>query len=84
MKIKPREFWFVVLDDDRKEFWIDGPMTNDEALNNAVRRAQEQGRSVRCRSASVDSPKQYLKHICVRDGYKEAENPIVVPNHWAD
>lgn len=75
-----RQFWLVVLDDDKKQFRIEGPMTNDDPWNAAVVVALKQGRAVRCTSpditpsqASRDQIRQYWKS----QGYSEATEPLV-------
>ncbi len=72
------------MDDDRKEFSVEGPMTNDTTWNEAVCRAQEQRRHVRCSSSPIEQPKEYLKRTCLSRGYKEAQSPIVLPDEWLD
>lgn len=57
-------------------------MTNDDPWNKAVCKAQEQGRDVRCSSSPIERTEEYLKRTCVSQGYKEAQNPIVVLDEW--
>ena len=44
-------FMLVVVDDDRKTYSVEGPMTDDTLWNSAVCRAQDEGRRVTCDSA---------------------------------
>ena len=41
VKRKSKEFWLVIMDDDRKELSVEGPMTNDDPWNKAVCQAQK-------------------------------------------
>lgn len=46
MAVKP--FVLIVADHDKKEFCIEGPMTNDDPWNEQVVKAQRSGREVNC------------------------------------
>lgn len=83
MKGKLKQFWLVIMDDDRKEFSVEGPMTNDDPWNKAVCEAQEHGRQVHCSSSPIEQPKEHLKRTCVSRGYKEAQSHIVILE-WLD
>lgn len=77
-----REFWLVILDDDKKEFSIEGPMTNDDPWNAAVCAAQKAGRAVRCTSPDLDASQGSRNRILqswIKQGYKEAAGPLVSP-----
>jgi hypothetical protein len=50
-----KEFWFVAFDDDNHTFGIEGPMTDDQPWNAAVRRLQKAGRKIRCTTPGPDS-----------------------------
>jgi len=41
-------FWFIVKDDERREFSVVGPITDDSGWTERVARAQDAGRRVRC------------------------------------
>ena len=41
-------FLLVVMDHDRREFAVEGPMTDDRPWNRAVVQAQRLGRNLRC------------------------------------
>ena len=43
-----RSFVLVVVDRDRDEFTVEGPMTDDRPWNKAVIDAQRVGRNIRC------------------------------------
>jgi hypothetical protein len=49
-----KQFLLVIVDDDAKTFAIEGPMTDDRALNSAICAAQESGRKVRCFSVTSE------------------------------
>jgi hypothetical protein len=75
---KMKRFWLVVLDDDKKQFQIEGPMTNDDTWNEAVCRARQTGRDVHCTSPSTDGfSQEALRAKCLAGGYTEASEPIV-------
>jgi hypothetical protein len=42
------EFFLIVIDEDRKQFTIEGPLTDDQPLNSAIAAAKYQGRKIRC------------------------------------
>lgn len=44
----PKSFFLAVLDGDRGEFSVEGPMADDRPWNHAVVLAQRAGRRVRC------------------------------------
>jgi hypothetical protein len=70
----------MVMDDDRKTFSIEGPMSDDTLWNAAVCRAQATGRHVRCSSSPVNRPREFLRRVCVGRGYSEATDAIVSPS----
>jgi len=45
-KIEP--FFLVIIDEDKKEFTVEGLMTDDTYQTNKVADEQEKGRQVRC------------------------------------
>lgn len=45
-------FYLNVTDDDEKTFSVEGPMSDDTPWVNAVRRAQDAGREVRCHTGA--------------------------------
>ena len=44
----PDPFYMLVIDDDRNQFTVEGPMQDDAAWIKLVRGAQTSGREVRC------------------------------------
>ena len=44
----PSEFFLIVVDEDRKQFTVEGPLTDDLPLNRAIAAAKYEGRKVRC------------------------------------
>ena len=75
-----QQFWLTIKDDDRKEFSVVGPLVDDTSWTEAVFRAQEGGRKVRCSSSPFEQSKEYIRRYWLEQGYKEAETPIVVPD----
>jgi hypothetical protein len=47
----PKGFYLIVLDQDRNEFCVEGPMDDDAGWNSRVCKAQDAGRHVRCSAA---------------------------------
>ena len=54
MRRRPTPFHLVIVDEDKAEFAVEGPMTDDTLWNDAVCEAQQQGRAVRCFSTTSD------------------------------
>jgi hypothetical protein len=52
----PDLFYLLVIDEDKREFTVEGPMQDDTAWNAGVCRAQQEGRHVRCFSMRRASP----------------------------
>jgi len=48
MRKKPTPFVLVIVDDVAKLFAVEGPMVDDRRWTDAVCKAQESGRQVRC------------------------------------
>lgn len=73
-KVQP--FFLVVVDQDRDEFTVEGPMTDDTAWTSAVYDAQQSGRNVRCSSGPPDQTRdeaiaewqKYYSHNLVEAG----------------
>jgi hypothetical protein len=42
------EFFLIIIDEDRKQFTVEGPLTDDQLLNSAIAAAKYQGRKIRC------------------------------------
>jgi hypothetical protein len=42
------EFFLIVIDNDRKQFTVEGPLVDDQPWNSAIAAAQRKGRRVRC------------------------------------
>ena len=56
MHIEP--FYKVVVDEDRKCFWILGPMTDDRPLLDQLYAIKQTGRNVRFFTSPTSTPKQ--------------------------
>ena len=41
-------FFLILVDEDRKQFTVEGPLTDDEPWYRAVAAARSEGRNVRC------------------------------------
>jgi hypothetical protein len=50
-----QSFYLVIIDEDVHAFSVEGPMTDDTKLTDAVCAAQERGRHVRCFTTSDPS-----------------------------
>jgi hypothetical protein len=42
------EFFLIVIDEDRKQFTVEGPLTDDQPFNSAIAAAKCGGRKIRC------------------------------------
>ena len=42
------KFFLIVIDEDRKLFTVEGPLTDDQPFKNAIEAAKHEGRTVRC------------------------------------
>jgi hypothetical protein len=42
------QFFLIVIDEDRKQFTVEGPLTDDQPLNRAITAAKYEGRKIRC------------------------------------
>jgi hypothetical protein len=83
MRKQRKEFWLTIVDEDQKQFSVEGPMLNDEEWNKAVVQAQEQGRRIHCSSSFTDqTTKESITRYRLGQGYKEATEPIVRPEPW--
>lgn len=49
-----REFYLIIADEQRKEFNIVGPMSDDSLWNKKITELQESGRKMRCLSTGTD------------------------------
>jgi hypothetical protein len=56
-----KQFLLIIRDDDKGTFSVEGPMINDEPWNDAVVRAQEEGRRIRCSSVDGETNLEQLK-----------------------
>ena len=54
-------FWFVFIDNDKKEFRIIGPTSDDRRLAAKVARLQKSGRRVLGFNSSSSEPKKSLR-----------------------
>jgi hypothetical protein len=67
-------FFLIVVDHDKNEFTVEGPMFDDQPWNRAVMSAQNQGRNVRCfnggpsRLEALVEWQQHFRHNLVRPG----------------
>jgi hypothetical protein len=76
-----KEFWLTIVDEDQKQFSVEGPMTSDKAWNKAIVQAQEQGRRIQCSSSFTDqTTKESIRVYRTRQGYTEVTEPIVRPD----
>ena len=77
-----KRFYLCVVDSDKKEFSVEGPMTNDESWNEAVCEAQSAGRSVRCFSVH-DQPdrKAIEKSYATQTSFAVREPGSVIAVH---
>jgi hypothetical protein len=48
MTMDTPEFFLIIIDEDRKQFTVEGPLTDDQPLNSAIAAAKYQGRKIRC------------------------------------
>ncbi len=80
-RIEP--FLLAVVDEDKGTFTIEGPMTDDRPWNNAVCRAQDAGRRVRCFTAGPDRAES-IAEIQRLYGWKLVESGTIVHSaFWA-
>jgi hypothetical protein len=42
------EFFLIVIDEDRKQFTVEGPVADDRPWSTAIAAAQHEGRRIRC------------------------------------
>ena len=79
-KVAP-QFFLSVLDDDRKLFRVEGPMTSDSSWNRGVVEAQGKGRNVRCTAShlSVGATREGLVEEWTRRGYTFSDERLVSP-----
>jgi hypothetical protein len=47
----PKGFYLILVDEDRNEFCVEGPMDDDTGWNSCVYKARNAGRHVRCCTA---------------------------------
>jgi len=72
-------FLLVVVDEEKKEFTVEGPMVDDTNWNNGVYHAQKAGRRVRCFTPSGD--RQSVIRYEERQGYRFVpEGSILSPS----
>lgn len=79
MAVKP--FVLIVADHDKKEFCIEGPMTNDDPWNEQVVKAQRSGREVNCSTPGDDAradAKKAAAGYAREFGYKEVPAGSIV------
>ena len=67
-----RPFFLVIMDDDRKEFAIEGPLLDDRSWNDAISTAQSEGRNIRCFNPGPQKDRDTVASgIKARFGYLE-------------
>lgn len=71
-------FLLVVVDDDRKQFAVEGPMIDDAPWNHAVVLAQDAGRQVRCFTPAQGTREQVADEYGRLYGYKRAATGSIV------
>ena len=42
------EYFLIVIDEDRKQFTVEGPLADDQPWNSAIASAKREGRRLRC------------------------------------
>ena len=57
---KKTEYWMIITDLDIKKFNIMGPVVDDTAITNQVRKLQDEGRTVECHSILADVSRESL------------------------
>jgi len=55
---KQKEFYLVIVDRSKKQFNIEGPMTDDTAWNGLVINEKNKGREINCFSVGVEGGKE--------------------------
>lgn len=56
------EFFIVVVDRDKKQFNVIGPMSNDQWINRRVLKAQEEGRDVYCFTSNKATKQKVIEN----------------------
>ena|SRR5262245_292079 len=46
--MKESELFLIVVDEDRKQFSVEGPLADDGPWNAAIKAAQQEGRKIKC------------------------------------
>lgn len=63
-----KQFWLAIVDNDCQRFALRGPLLDDRPIIDAVVRAQDQGRQVKCSTiTSVDDARRHYLSL----GYLE-------------
>jgi hypothetical protein len=59
-------FFLIVIDEDKKQFTVEGPLVDDKQLSLAVADAQSRGRKIRCcnigKTSRVDAIAVWQRH----------------------
>jgi hypothetical protein len=76
MRRNPKLFYLVIVDHDKGVFAVEGPMADDTLWTDAVCRAQEEGRNVRCSSTTSDRTE--VVNNCHRLGLVLVESSSIV------
>jgi hypothetical protein len=59
-------FFLIVIDEDRKQFTVEGPLVDDQPWNSAIAAVQDTGRKVRCcnigNTSRADTITEWQRH----------------------
>ena len=77
MRAGQKSFVMVIADHDKKEFSVEGPMSDDTEWNEAVVKAQAAGRNVNCSTSTV-SVTQAAESYARTYGYAEVPPGSIV------
>jgi hypothetical protein len=79
-------FFLIVIDEDRQQFTVEGPMNDDEAWTRAIDKARDDGRKVRScdigSTSRADAIAEWQRHYGHFYRYVESGN-IVSPHSKA-
>jgi hypothetical protein len=64
-------FYLIVVDRDRGEFTVEGPMANDAAWSKAVIAAQKAGRQITCSTAGPGTYGEISERFKTQSGHKQ-------------
>ena len=75
-----KTFLLVVVDEDRREFAVEGPMSDDTGWNRRVCAAQDTGRQVRCFTAGSLDREAASREVTAHFPWREVESIPLPPN----